>query len=159
MKRVRHIALAVLFLASTALGSWARIVVEGDTNGDQAVDVLDLQHVIAEVLGQDAAQAHGDVNHDGVVNVLDFQALLSEAQHATSGDKTPTQQTERNAPVQTRSIDEMALRVSYVKPVAPEEGKSCSSFAARPALYTQVASTKVERQLQNLSPNAPPVIG
>lgn len=154
-----HSAMALTMLFVAVATPLLRGVVQGDTNGDAAVDVLDLQHVIAEVLGTDVDMDHGDINHDGHVNVLDFQALLSQAQQARSSQSGDLPQPDKSVPVQVRVADEMGLRVSYVKPVAPEEGKSAASFAARPALMEQVASPKVERYIQNLSPNAPPVLG
>jgi len=55
-----------------------------DVNGDGAVNVLDVQHVVGRILftipagpSQSTGHPQGDVNHDGMVNVADVQALVN----------------------------------------------------------------------------------
>jgi hypothetical protein len=159
-KLLKHLSLALALIISAGSGPLLRMSEQGDTNGDATIDVLDLQHVITEVLAGAAAPGHGDVNGDGRVDVLDFQTLLGQAQNATPAPGSAPSPNERGAAVNTRvSVDDALVRVVRVKSVTPEEGKSASSFGARPAFRHFVASTKVERHIQNLSPHAPPVLG
>lgn len=152
-----HITIAVAMLMTACAGPVALGKALGDANGDTEVDVLDLQQVIAQVLAGQMV-GDGDVNRDGKVDVLDFQAILSQAQQTASrGSETPPLDTRRGATVEQRAADVQPVRLAKVKVVQPEEGKSAASLGARPALAMHVASAKVERHLQNLSPHAPPV--
>jgi hypothetical protein len=49
--------------------------VPGDANGDRRVDILDLQQVIAAVLGG-SSDPRADVNGDGRVDIRDYQCLV-----------------------------------------------------------------------------------
>lgn len=152
-----HYLLALALLIASGVGPVFEAFAKGDTNGDSEVDVLDLQRVIAEVLqsGDPAERAKADVNHDGVVDVLDFQALLTAAQQALPEPVAPRGNS-RGTVTTERVADEALLRAPRVKSASPEEGKTASSTAARPAPVKIVASAKTERHLQNLSPHAPP---
>ena len=161
LRFLQHVGVCIALLASASAGPLAFGRDVGDTNGDTAVDVLDLQRVIADVLEGDAARSNGDVNADGRVDVLDFQALLGQAQQAVpaGGSSVPTE-SKRGTTVNTRALDlASAGAATRIKVISPVEGKSASALGARPALEMHVASAKTERHLRNLSPNAPPVIG
>ncbi len=147
-------------LVTASIGPLAVGAATGDTNGDSAVDVLDLQRVIADVLEGDASGSNGDVNADGRVDVLDFQALLGQAQAAVPapGTSVPTEN-KRGTTVTTRMVEFSVAGDVRIKTIAPEEGKSLSSLGARPAPEMHMASTKTERHRQNLSPHAPPTLG
>jgi hypothetical protein len=66
--------------ATLDLGAYefaATTVSRCDLNGDNAVNVIDIQNLVNIVLGATAAPGVGDLNHDGHVNVVDVQLLVN----------------------------------------------------------------------------------
>ena len=52
----------------------------GDTNGDGLVNVLDVQNIIAYILGHNPSPfvfINADVNNDGIINIMDVQAICT----------------------------------------------------------------------------------
>ncbi len=49
---------------------------EGDVNGDGAVNITDVNHVINTILSGNQ-NGNGDVNHDGVVNISDVNLIIN----------------------------------------------------------------------------------
>lgn len=158
LRFLQHFGLSLAMIIAAGAGPLILRGQHGDTNGDTEIDVLDLQHVIAEVLTDQKGNQHGDVNGDGRVDVLDFQALLNQAQQATSAPTNAPRQSDRGATVASRIVPEAEVQPFKVKPVSPAEGKSAASLGARPAPDMHMASAKTERHIQNLSPHAPPVL-
>lgn len=154
IRLAQHLVLVCALLTAVAASHVSLGVKRGDTNGDAAVNVLDLQKVIAEVLAGKKAPV-GDVNRDGKVDILDFQALVNQAQHAAPAPSAP-RPADRGTTVNTRVANEAVVRAVRLKPVSPEEGKSASSLGARPARVVFTASARTERHLQHLISNAPP---
>lgn len=74
-----YCGLMTILLLSGGLYPGYAVFQSEDTNGDRHVDVLDLQVVIASVLGSAPADARADVNQDGRVDILDFQKILDAA--------------------------------------------------------------------------------
>jgi hypothetical protein len=62
-----------------------------DTNGDNQVDVLDLQRAIAALMSPNAKAQLADVNNDGAVDILDVQRILSQTSE-TSAPVPPEQE-------------------------------------------------------------------
>ena len=50
--------------------------VKGDINGDDVVDIADVNACIGMILGLQSATAVGDVNGDGNVDVADMNAII-----------------------------------------------------------------------------------
>ncbi len=94
MKRVLHSALAVM-LACSGVVFRTTVAPSGDANGDDTVDVLDVQCVVAALLAEGGRPDSADVNRDGRVDVLDYQAIIASA-HGGEGNAPP----EGPAPVQ-----------------------------------------------------------
>jgi hypothetical protein len=78
-----------LCLAVAGAAPWGLAqAASADTNGDNTVDVLDLQQAVAALLAPGADAALADVNGDGVVDILDVQRILNEASE-TSAPEAP----------------------------------------------------------------------
>ena len=146
----------------TAALAWTCAVPEGktagaaDTNGDRAVDVLDVQRVIAAVL-RDGGHPGNDVNGDGRVDVLDFQCIV---QAARSHDEAPSRQepepARRHAPPRPIRFEGMALARDAA--TAPCADDSDARWRCTGVCECDVKSGPREgRYLLGLTPHAPPV--
>ena len=75
--------LALVLAVALGAAPWSLSVAaaldNADTNGDRAVDILDIQRAIACALDGDSASLDADVNGDGVVDVRDVQRIMSQA--------------------------------------------------------------------------------
>ncbi len=50
----------------------------GDINGDDSVDILDVVMLVSYILSGDTSELDGaDINNDGNINVLDIVALVN----------------------------------------------------------------------------------
>lgn len=126
----------------------------GDVNDDGAVDVLDLQRLVAEVLGP-AGGAIADLNRDGSIDILDLQLVLAEA--AQTGQTAPDAPDDGPPPAVTGASGTAAWPTPGRPLVAflpanfrPDSGKA-GLREARPRIPRDI-----ERYLFTLTPNAPP---
>jgi hypothetical protein len=159
MKTRYFIALiSVIALALPALGvrdGWA--VAQGDVNGDQRIDVLDLQIIIARALQTAHVADKAGLGGDEHANVLDFQRALSQVQLRGHSHGVPASKPSSKGCFfahQTRwTLD-------------PVEQKADSGVVAtvpipRSARFDRpdrsLIPRGIERYLFILTPNAPPV--
>ncbi len=63
--------------ACMLLGLSATAQVQGDINGDNKVDIADVNAVINMMLGKSAQTAAGDINGDGSVDIADVNAVIN----------------------------------------------------------------------------------
>lgn len=152
-----------LLAAVTATGSVCAVPVPvltaGDTNGDHAIDILDLQRLIMQVLHGEGDTRRADVNCDGRVDILDFQRMLDQAQTA---DKSPAPSPNDNPRLEAISV------ARGLEPATPAEaaldplitpGKRVTTAALRArSVPRHIRLPKVERYTQKLTPNAPPCL-
>ena len=64
-------------MACLLLGLSATAQVQGDINGDNKVDIADVNAVINMMLGKAAQTAAGDINGDGSVDIADVNAVIN----------------------------------------------------------------------------------
>ena len=64
-------------VACLLLGLSATAQVQGDLNGDDKVDIADVNAVINMMLGKSAQTAAGDINGDGLVDIADVNAVIN----------------------------------------------------------------------------------
>ena len=64
-------------VACLLLGLSATAQVQGDLNGDDKVDIADVNAVINMMLGKSAQTAAGDINGDGTVDIADVNAVIN----------------------------------------------------------------------------------
>ena len=64
-------------VACLLLGLSATAQVQGDINGDDTVDIADVNAVINMMLGKTAQTAAGDINSDGSVDIADVNAVIN----------------------------------------------------------------------------------
>ena len=64
-------------VACLLLGLSATAQVQGDINGDDTVDIADVNAVINMMLGKAAQTAAGDINGDGSVDIADVNAVIN----------------------------------------------------------------------------------
>lgn len=126
-----------------------------DANGDNAVDVRDMQTVVAAVLAGNAPK-EADVNHDGRVDVLDLQQIVSAVENAFS--------TEQEAPVGEipavlpRTILAVVLPVP-IHPIPDQQVVAVSPFLLvqnREAGFCQMDQLRASL---SSTPHAPPLLG
>jgi hypothetical protein len=59
-----------------AAGGKAINGVEGDINGDDAIDIADAVSVL-NIMAEGAANADADINGDGTIDIADFVTILN----------------------------------------------------------------------------------
>lgn len=133
----------------------APCLMRADTNGDQLVDILDLQMVIAAALNQ-VEEARADVNGDGRVDVLDFQYILQQAQ-AQSPDQQSTPPSRDTATIVLSRGQQPSTPLSVRPNSLITLGKRVATAALRArSVPLTIYSPKEERYIFRLMPNAPP---
>jgi hypothetical protein len=88
--RVARVCLGLGVVWALCQTTGGRYFFSGDANGDQQVDVRDLQQMVASVLHGRAEGAGADVNGDGKIDVLDVLALLEETTRANAPRHVPS---------------------------------------------------------------------
>jgi len=149
----------ITFLLASALAlasptPWlAPLTDSADTNGDQQVDVLDLQQAVAEVLKPDADIKLADVNGDGAVDILDVQRILNAASETSPPEPkdeqpplTPAVPVHESAQPWPPTFEPVSL--ALVIPDAPA--------SPLPAVTPTVSPPSEFRLVYGLSPHAPP---
>lgn len=128
----------------------------GDANGDDRVNVQDLQAIVAKVLEGGAPDDRADVNRDGAVNILDFQFVLAKVSVSDPEDKpeppraTPPEATLNHSGFELARLDRPGVSIK-----ARDERDA--SAPCRRALGRAVAlPSETERRFFTLTPHAPP---
>ncbi len=129
----------------------------GDANGDTAVDVLDLQVVIAQVLGGASEKSpKADVNGDGRVDVRDFQCMLDLTRQADTGDPLPGDQEKDRQAVVVRT-DRLATPVRpWRYALIPDNEEPAQRTRRHYPRRVLSPTPRTERYAYCLLPNAPP---
>lgn len=150
-----HVASAFCLLAAGLGPAFGVTSPAADTNGDRAVDILDLQIAIAELLSPEATAKLSDVNGDGVVDILDVQSILNQAGETTApedpGEQPGTPEgLSLPAPPQPHAdgltpLREARIPLAGIAPVCPLP--VASDVDPPPSVF---------RLVRGLSPHAPP---
>ncbi len=105
-------------MSGNAAGSTVQYIIDskyGDTNVDNVVNILDVQHALNRILGSNPCPFNigtADVNKDGLVNILDLvgtiniiqtNALLNESSSLRSATGTPAELSIENGAVYLNS--------------------------------------------------------
>ena len=157
MRYVLPYGLAIAMTLVAVAGIPASSEAEGDTNGDQQINVLDVQTVVSHVLSGPPGAAPSDVNGDGRVDVLDLQRILAQAAHADRPNPKPPNHGRPDAtvPVRPEVPAPLALALCVVSPLETEQAAACSRRCGHERPVAIAAQT--ERYLLNLTPHAPPL--
>ena len=158
LKRLLVGVLACSVLVSAAVSPFLTIVCRGDVNGDQLVNVLDAQTMVAQVLGNTASAGDVDVNHDGRVDILDLQFVLAQVNGSASPEPSVPQDTKAPRAVVVAADRSWArVETSAVEMLLPkvEEMRASLRFHTEPVV---VLSPHTERYLFTLTANAPPFL-
>lgn len=129
---------------------------QGDANGDCAVDVVDIQCVITALLSGGGGLSAADVNGDGTIDVLDYQTVLGEA--SANGKPVPRLPKASGYPIlQAVMCTPPALPVplamlALYEPPCEAKGQP---VAASPIQFAH--RLKHERYLLGLRSHAPPI--
>jgi len=156
--KVQRVITYALVVSLVALGMHhdLGLIKGGDANGDHAVDVLDVQTVVARVLSDVSPDGCADVNSDGAIDILDLQCILAQLTHADAPHKQVPPESKPDA----RIPADHSLRVPVVLADAagfvPREGVLPASTPYRSVDPFSGISTQTERYLFTLTPNAPP---
>lgn len=147
--------LSVACLAAAAMAPCGVPDPPGDANGDNQVNVLDLQAIIVQVLAGELQDPRADVNRDGRVDILDFQCALDRASMDEPAPVTPAAD-RGDAVLQGRAhgpnMPAPAQAASFFTP-----GKRVTTAALRArSVPSRHCSARVERYTYGLTPHAPP---
>ena len=144
-----------LLLAAADVSSQATDIQAADTNGDRAVNVLDMQRVVAAVL-EDAGNRGDDVNGDGRVDVLDFQCILEAAREGDTGP-APSAPDPLQGNMPPRLLHLKGLTMAHVPVPVPLADDSDARWRCTGTCEYAVKSGPREgRYLLGLTPHAPP---
>ncbi len=131
---------------------------EGDANRDGAVDVRDVQVVVAGLRGASDASA-ADVNRDGTADVRDLQFVLARSMVEQTGSNEPSPWDSGNGTLPLTRPYRVFLDVGYLH---PQTGADSTPFSPRQesavALAELIPPTGTTRLLFGVSPHAPPVL-
>lgn len=150
-----NIGICLALAASPAFaGVCPRDAAPGDANGDRRVDILDLQLVVAALLGG-VPDPRADVNGDGRVDIRDYQCLVGHANHADA-----------QAPQAPDQPNGLVANVSGAAPHAPAPGRASFRLPApacacllRDAPAGDACRAVRARYTWCLTPHAPPARG
>lgn len=146
-------------LASAAAAPPAIVDATEDLNGDRAVNVLDLQQIVAQLLDTGVADRPPDVNGDGVIDILDVQRILARTAEARDPEDNPS---ENSSPKSTPPIT-FSLKLPLVQRCAsidlPEAPSGAARRWERRDTHPPIVCRHRERYLYVLTPNAPPIPG
>ena len=146
--------IVALGLASV-LAPGGHLSIIGDTNGDHAIDILDIQAVVAQVMG-DAPSAAGDVNADGRVDILDLQRVVAQATQADKPAKSPDGTPRPEATLPSSAPVFLCLTPHGQVVFGLVSDGSDVSRQWEEASVSSRLSTQIERYLFTLTPHAPP---
>ena len=113
--------ISVLIAASVAAVA-GHGAAEADTNGDQQVNVLDVQTVVAQVLRGTSSDERADVNGDGHIDILDLQRILSQAAQADSSEPELPEKPSPKSTLPSNRVFTPPLLLGYRLPCAFPEG-------------------------------------
>jgi len=132
-------------------------LIEGaDANGDRAVDVLDVQTVVARVLGYSAPGGCADVNSDGAIDVLDLQCILAQLTHADAPQKQVPPDSKPDARIPANHGFRVPVVLADAAGFVAREGALPASTTCLNIDPFMGTSKQTERYLFTLTPNAPP---
>ena len=157
VKRVVTLVLVPIIAVAAMFGPLCGARLDADLNGDHAVDVLDVQALVAETLAMGGTAS--DLNTDGAVDVLDLQCLLGGAQEATlpRSEEEPSSSDDATLPDPSRAP---ILTLAQARPVIVVPESLSTAHASVPHLGDDVCPVAHARQfLRELTPHAPPVRG
>lgn len=127
-----------------------------DTNGDQQVDVLDLQQAVAEVLKPDSEVKLADVNGDGAVDILDVQRILNQASETAPPE--PEDEQPPAAPAVPAGHTALPWPATF-QPVLLALVVPSAPSRPLPAVIDTIPPPSEFRLVFGLSPHAPPGCG
>lgn len=147
--------LCALALAVSMASAPTRAVVSDDAGA--VLGVLQVQRILAAVMGGAGPDGLSDVNGDGCVDVLDFQGAVAQA---TGQAKEERSEEDDPAPARTCVLspslfwlDKPVCRPGETVPVSDE---AQSRRAARDLAVAALPAPDTERYLFILTPHAPP---
>ncbi len=150
--------LSVVLLAVALCPSVRSAFDEGDANRDGAVDVRDVQIVIAGLRGASDTSA-ADVNRDGIVDVRDLQYAIARGMGEQTGSNEPSPSDSGNGTVPLTRPYRVFLEVGYLH---LQVGADSTPFSPRQesaaALAELIPPTGTTRLLFGVCPHAPPVL-
>jgi hypothetical protein len=130
---------------------------EGDANRDGAVDVRDIQVVVAGFRGASDASA-ADVNRDGSVDVRDLQSVLAQTMVEQTGSNEPFPSDSGNGTLPLTRPYRVFIEVGYLH---PQDDADSTFFSPRQqsavALAELIPPSGTTRLLFGISPHAPPI--
>ena len=157
MRSVLRGGLVVVLVAASAVAPRVGMSAGSDTDGDGAVSVLDVQHVLTQVFRHGAANANADVNADGHVDVLDLQRVLSEAAQAEAPTgKSPTQPRPK-CTMPTCRVASAPVVVYGRLAALSTDGRIRPCAGDVPRVGHVRSGPQTERYLLTLTPHAPPL--
>ena len=128
----------------------------GDINGDQCVDILDVQSIIAAVVKHVPADSVTDVNADGCVDVLDLQFILARATYARSPEKPTPPEPKPSATAPVRAHAPVSPSLARQLTLEPAQQPTPTCFRWSHMVHFVATPTDTERYLFTLTPHAPP---
>ena len=149
-------ALVAVLAMSGAFTEGKLFATAGDANGDFAVDVLDLQFVVAQVFSSAVEDPRADVNADGRVDVLDVQCILNQARGAEPTERSSHGHGAGEAiAVQRGRLPGIITVLKRIETAQDEQGEK-SEVRRVCFVPLEVYSSRTERYVYCLIPNAPP---
>ncbi|MBI2421618.1 MAG: hypothetical protein HYV27_02230 [Candidatus Hydrogenedentes bacterium] len=143
------IALSVAIVATAMAAPFVRPVVEGDLNGDSAVNVLDIQQAVARLTTEEHAPRHCGVDP------LGLQRMIKKAQTGTDEAPEDLPQREDVAYVGAR-VEVAAARDSFFAHKTLEQVLGTPAARQTVDMDFSPIYPRTERYCFNLTANAPP---
>ena len=153
--------MAVSMVWGAVLKSEIAVVRVGDINGDQSINILDAQVMVAKVLkgGTSEEKAKVDVNHDGRVDILDLQYILAHLNDVAPQKENPLPPDSQTPKAVLIIVDRSWARIEAgVVSVLPFLEDAVAFSQPIRAEVVLAPSRQMERYLFTLTPNAPPFL-
>jgi len=157
VRRVLSVLLAVTLPLASGAGPVSKKET-GDVNRDQAVNVLDLQAIVAQAQDGPGQGMAADINGDGTVDAEDFALVLQRAAHETPEEEGPASNLspERKGVVPSGPDTFPRLRIGSSDFVS--DGAVVANHAPVVGQWVEpIRSVRTLRYAYQLMPQAPPV--